>query len=43
MKLDGSWMSSLFLGNSRQHIPGFAKMISSWVRYFLSIVDFIRW
>ena len=29
---DGSQMSSLFLGSSRQHILVCAKMISSWVR-----------
>ena len=30
-------VSSLFLGNNRQHMPGHAKTISSWVRKVLSI------
>ena len=36
-KSDGSQVSSLFLGNSRQHIPISAKMIFPWVRKVLSI------
>ena len=30
-------MPSLFLGNSKQHMPIYAKTISSWVRKVLSI------
>ena len=37
-KLDGSCVTSLFLGNNRQHIQICAKRISSWVRKVLSIV-----
>ena len=37
-KLDGSCVSSLFLGNNRQHTPVCAKMISTWVRKVLYIV-----
>ena len=32
MKADGSHVTSLFLGNNRQHWPVCAKTISSWVR-----------
>ena len=37
MKLDGSHVTSLFLGNSRQHRPVCAKTISSWVRKVLCV------
>ena len=30
-KSDGSWISSLLLGNNRQNMPVCAKMISFWV------------
>ena len=36
-KPDGSHVTSLFLGNNRQHHPFCAKTISSWVRKVLSI------
>ena len=36
-KSDGSQMTSLFLGNNRQHWPVSAKTISSWVRKVLSV------
>ena len=32
-------MSSPFLGNNRQHILVYAKVISSWVRMVLIIAD----
>ena len=31
------WVSSLFLGNNRQHMPVCTKTISSWVRKVLCI------
>ena len=34
---DGSCVTSLFLGNNRQHQPACAKTISSWVRRVLCI------
>ena len=37
MKPDGSHVTSLFLGNNRQHQPVCAKTISSWVRKVLSV------
>ena len=37
MKPDGSHMTSLFLGNNRQHWPVCAKTISSWVRKVLCV------
>ena len=37
MKPDGSCVTSLFLGNNRQHWPVCAKAISSWVRKVLCI------
>ena len=37
MKPDGSHVTSLFLGNGRQHWPVCAKTISSWVRKTLCI------
>ena len=36
-KLDGLWLSSLFLGNTRQHRLVCAKTISSWVRKVLCV------
>ena len=38
MKPDGSCVTSLFLGNNRQHLPVCAKTISSWVRKVLCVV-----
>ena len=35
--LDGSHVSSLFLGNKRQHMPVGSKTISSWVSKVLGI------
>ena len=37
MKPDGSHVTSLFLGNNRQHRPVCAKTISSWVRKVLCV------
>ena len=37
MKPDGSCVTSLFLGNNRQHWPVCAKTISSWVRKVLGV------
>ena len=37
MKPDGSHVTSLFLGNNRQHWPVCAKAISSWVRKVLCV------
>ena len=37
MKSDGSHVTSLFLGNHRQHWPVCAKTISSWVRKILGV------
>ena len=37
MKPDGSHVTSLFLGNNRQHWPVYAKTISSWVRKVLCV------
>ena len=37
MKPDGSCVTSLFLGNNRQHWPVCAKTISSWVRKVLCV------
>ena len=37
MKPDGSCVTSLFLGNNRQHQPVCAKTISSWVRKVLCV------
>ena len=37
MKPDGSLVTSLFLGNNRQHWPVCAKTISSWVRKVLCV------
>ena len=37
MKPDGSHVTSLFLGNNRQHRPVCAKTISSWVRKILCV------
>ena len=37
MKPDGSHVTSLFLGNNRQHQPVCAKTISSWVRKVLCV------
>ena len=37
MKPDGSHLTSVFLGNNRQHRPVCAKTISSWVRKVLCI------
>ena len=37
MKPDGSHVTSLFLGNSRQNWPVCAKTISSWVRKVLCV------
>ena len=37
MKPDGSRVTSLFLGNNRQHRPVCAKTISSWVRKVLGV------
>ena len=37
MKPDGSHVTSLFLGNNRQHWPVCAKTISSWVRKVLCV------
>ena len=37
MKLDGSHVTSLFLGNNRQHWHVCAKTISSWVRRVLGV------
>ena len=37
MKPDGSHVTSLFLGNNRQHWPVCAKTISSWVRKVLGV------
>ena len=37
MKPDGSNVTSLFLGNNRQHQPVCAKTISSWVRKVLCV------
>ena len=37
MKPDGSCVTSLFLGNNRQHQPVCAETISSWVRKVLSV------
>ena len=39
MKPDGSRVTSLFLGNSRQHQPVCAKTISSWVRKVLGVAQ----
>ena len=39
MKSDGSYVTSLFLGNNRQHWPVCAKTISSWVRKVLWHLD----
>ena len=36
-KPDGSRVTSLFLGNNRQHWPVCAKTISSWLRKVLSV------
>ena len=36
-KSNGSWVSSLLLGNNRHNMPVCTKMISSWVRKILSI------
>ena len=36
-KLDGLHVTSLFLGNNRQHRPVCAKTISSWVRKVLCV------
>ena len=36
-KPDGSHVTSLVLGNNRQHWPVFAKTISSWVRKVLCV------
>ena len=36
-KSDGSHVTSLFLGNNRQHWPVCAKTISSWVRKVLGV------
>ena len=36
-KFNGSQVSSLFIGNHRQHMSLCAKMISSWVRKIISI------
>ena len=36
-KPDGSCVTSLFLGNNRQHQPVCAKTISSWVRKVLGV------
>ena len=36
-KPDGSHVTSLFLGNNRQHWPVHAKTISAWVRKVLSV------
>ena len=36
-KPDGSHVTSLFLGNNRQHRPVCAKTLSSWVRKVLSV------
>ena len=36
-KPDGSCVTSLFLGNNRQHWPVCAKTISSWVRKVLCV------
>ena len=41
-RLDGSWVSSLFL-NNRQHIPVCTKMISSWVSKDLSMAMAHLW
>ena len=38
MKPAGSHVTSLFLGNNRQHQPVCAKTISSWVRKVLCVV-----
>ena len=38
MKPDGSHVTSLYLGNSRQYWPVCAKTISSWVRKVLCVV-----
>ena len=37
MKPDGSHVTSIFLGNNRQHWPVCAKTISSWVRKVLCV------
>ena len=37
MKLNGSHVTSFFLGNNRQHRPVCAKAISSWVRKVLCV------
>ena len=37
MKPDGSHVTSVFLGNNRQHQPVCAKTISSWVRKVLFV------
>ena len=37
MKPDESHVTSLFLGNNRQHMPVCAKTISSWVRKVLCV------
>ena len=37
IKPDGSHLTSLFLGNNRQHQPICAKTISSWVRKILCV------
>ena len=41
MKPDGSHVTSLFLGNNRQHRPVCAKTISSWVRKVFVLIKHI--